>query len=47
MCVFLAYTDADLTIGAQSGANTALGPNEDGIYLNETACGIVLAVPTN
>jgi len=45
MCVFLAYTDADLTIGAESGANTALGPNEDGIFMNETECGGVLAVP--
>ncbi len=47
MCVFLAYTDADLTIGATSGANTPLGQNEDGIYMNETACGPVLAVPAN
>lgn len=47
MCVFLAYSDADLTFGAQSGANTALGPNEDGVYMNETDCGIVLAVPAN
>jgi hypothetical protein len=43
MCVFLAYSDADLKIGAGSGANTPLGPNEDGIYMNETACGAVLA----
>jgi hypothetical protein len=47
MCVFLAYTDADLTFGATSGSNTALGPNEDGIYMNETDCGLVLAVPAN
>jgi len=47
MCVFLAYTDADLTFGATSGGNNALGPNEDGIYMNETDCGIVLAVPAN
>jgi len=45
MCVFLAYTDADFKIGASSGDNTAMGPNEDGIYMNETACGGVLAVP--
>ncbi|MGB8332454.1 MAG: hypothetical protein WCE62_20185 [Polyangiales bacterium] len=45
MCVFLAYTDADLTIGANSGANTPMGPNEDGVYMNETDCGIVLAAP--
>jgi len=43
MCVFLAYTDADLKIGAASATNTALGPNEDGVYMNETACGPVLA----
>jgi hypothetical protein len=46
MCVFLAYTDADLTIGADSGANMALGPNADGIFMNETECGRVLAVPS-
>ena len=45
MCVFLAYSDAGLTIGAESGTNTALGRNEDGVYMNETACGRVLAVP--
>ena len=46
MCVFLAYTDADLKIGATSGENTAMGPNEAGVFMNETACGPVLAVPT-
>jgi hypothetical protein len=45
MCVFLAYSDADLTIGAASGTNTKMGQDEDGIYMNETACGPVLAVP--
>ncbi|UCH28960.1 MAG: hypothetical protein JSV06_11895, partial [Myxococcales bacterium] len=45
MCVFLAYTDADLIIGATSGANTPKGQNLDGIYMNETACGPILAVP--
>jgi hypothetical protein len=45
MCVFLAYTDADLKIGAVSAKNTALGPNADGVYMNETACGAVLATP--
>ena len=44
MCVFLAYTDADLKIGATSGPNTAMGPNENDVYMNETACGPVLAV---
>jgi hypothetical protein len=47
MCVFLAYSDADLTIGAESGSNTKMGQDEDGIYMNETACGRVLAVPAN
>lgn len=47
MCVFLAYSDADLKIGATSGANTAMGPNEDGVFMNDTACGPVLAVPAN
>lgn len=47
MCVFLAYTDADLIIGATSGPNTALGPDEEGVFMNETACGPVLAVPTS
>ncbi len=45
MCVFLAYSDADLKIGAASSANTALGPNEEGVYMNETSCGAVLATP--
>lgn len=47
MCVFLAYIDADIKIGAASGGNTALGPNEDGVYMNETACGPILAAPAN
>lgn len=47
MCVFLAYTDADLIIGATSGPNTAMGPNEEGVFMNETSCGPVLAVPTS
>ncbi|MBT8465687.1 MAG: hypothetical protein KJO57_13445 [Deltaproteobacteria bacterium] len=44
MCVFLAYSDADLKIGASSAENTAMGPNEDGVFMNETACGPLLAV---
>ena len=44
MCVFLAYSDADLKIGATSGENTAMGPNEDGVFVNETACGPLVAV---
>ena len=45
MCVFLAYSDAPLKIGAASGENTAMGPDENGVYMNETACGAVLAIP--
>jgi hypothetical protein len=45
MCVFLAYSDADLVIGAASADNTPTGQDADGIYRNETACGAVLAVP--
>ena len=44
MCVFLAYSDADLKIGATSGENTAMGPNEDGVFVSETACGPLVAV---
>jgi hypothetical protein len=44
MCVFLAYTDADLIIGATSGANAPRGQDSEGIYMNETSCGPVLAV---
>jgi hypothetical protein len=47
MCVFLAYTDADLVIGATSAVNTPQGQDPDGIYMNETSCGPVLAVPAN
>lgn len=45
MCVFLAYTDADLIIGASSGVNTPMGQSPDGVFMNETDCGVVLAVP--
>jgi hypothetical protein len=45
MCVFLAYSDAPLKLGATSGDNTAMGPDENGVYMNETACGGVLAIP--
>ncbi len=47
MCVFLAYTDADIKIGAQSVGNTAMGPNEDGVFMNEATCSPILAVPAN
>jgi len=45
MCVFLAYTDADLIVGATSGANSPKGQSAEGIFMNETSCGPVLAVP--
>ena len=45
MCVFLAYSDADLTIGATSGKTTKMGQGPNGIFMNETACGPVVAVP--
>jgi hypothetical protein len=45
MCVFLAYSDANLKIGATSGENTPMGQNEDGVFMNETACSPVLSVP--
>jgi len=44
MCVFLAYSDANLKIGATSGENTAMGPNDAGVFMNETACGPLVAV---
>jgi hypothetical protein len=44
MCVFLAYIDANLKIGIDSGENQPLGPNEDGMFMNETECGEVIAV---
>ena len=39
MCDFLAYTDANLKIGAGGGDNRELGENEDGLLLFETDCG--------
>ena len=45
MCVFLAYSDAELTLAATSTVNTPLGPDDDGVYQNETTCSPVLAVP--
>lgn len=47
MCLVLAYTDADIKVGALSGTNTAMGPNEDGIFMNETRCGAVVGVPAD
>jgi hypothetical protein len=45
MCVFLAYSDADVTLAATSLINDAQGPDEDGVYQNETLCSPVLAAP--
>jgi hypothetical protein len=45
MCVFLAYTDAPLKIGIGSGENHPMGEDENGILLNETDCGSVVAFP--
>jgi hypothetical protein len=39
MCVFLAYTDSNLKVGANGGPNQEMGENEDGVLLNETECG--------
>ncbi len=41
MCVFLAYIDADITIAALSNTNTPMGPNADGIEMNESRCDIL------
>lgn len=38
MCDFLAYTDANLKIGATGRNNTEMGVNEDGLPLFETDC---------
>jgi len=47
MCVFLAYTDAKFKVGTEGGENHPLGQNEDGLFLNETECGAVIAAPAN
>lgn len=47
MCVFLAYTDADLKVGIGAGANHPMGADQDGVFLNETDCGDVVAFPAN
>ncbi|MGB3053090.1 MAG: hypothetical protein WBB42_18955 [Polyangiales bacterium] len=41
MCDFLAYTDANLKIGATGINNQAMGEDEDGIALFETDCGAI------
>ncbi|MGB5810650.1 MAG: hypothetical protein WBG86_08980 [Polyangiales bacterium] len=45
MCLFLAYMDADIKLGALSGVNQPMGQNENGVYMNETKCGAVVGVP--
>jgi hypothetical protein len=39
MCVFLAYTDSNLKVGASGDTNHKMGQDENGIHLNETDCG--------
>jgi hypothetical protein len=39
MCVFLAYTDSNLKVGASGGTNHKMGEDESGMLLNETECG--------
>lgn len=41
MCVFLAYIDAPLKIAGTALTNTPLGPDDGGIYLNDSACAAV------
>ena len=43
MCVFLAYTDSTLKVGIGAGPNHPMGENEDGMVLNETECGDIVA----
>ncbi len=43
MCVFLAYTDSNLKVGIGAGENHPMGENEDGVLLNETDCGKIVA----
>ena len=47
MCVFLAYTDARIKMGGLSGINTAMGPDDDGVFMNETRCGAVVGSLAN
>jgi hypothetical protein len=39
MCDFLAYTDANLKVGATGINNQAMGVDEDGVAVFETDCG--------
>jgi len=43
MCVFLAYTDSNLKVGIGSAENHPMGEDENGILLNETDCGDIVA----
>ncbi len=43
MCVFLAYTDSNLKVGIGAGDNNRMGEDEDGVLLNETDCGEIVA----
>ena len=46
MCDFLAYTDANLKIGASGINNQAMGVDEDGVAVFETDCGPITAIRT-
>ncbi|MCA9602366.1 MAG: hypothetical protein R3A78_15825 [Polyangiales bacterium] len=39
MCVFLAYIDAPIKIAGTAIMNEPLGPNDDGIFMNNSPCG--------
>ncbi|MGB8328752.1 MAG: hypothetical protein WCE62_01395 [Polyangiales bacterium] len=43
MCVFLAYTDSNMKVGIGAGENHPMGEDEDGVLLNETDCGDIVA----
>jgi len=44
MCDFLAYTDANLKVGAGGGANTDMGQDENGRRLFATDCGPIIGI---
>jgi hypothetical protein len=45
MCDFLAYTDANLKIGASGINNRATGVDEEGVAVFETDCGPIIGFP--
>ncbi len=45
MCDFLAYTDANLKIGASGINNRAMGLDEEGVAVFETDCGPIIGFP--